>query len=32
VVGQSQQQQQEKDLAPLDPRELGPSLRARPQC
>jgi uncharacterized circularly permuted ATP-grasp superfamily protein len=32
TIGQSQQQQQQKDLAPLDPRELEPSLRARPPC
>src|SRR4051794_21686543 len=30
ALGQSQQQQQSKDLAPLDPRTLGPSLRVRP--
>src|SRR3712207_2811009 len=30
AAAQAQQQQQSKDLAPLRPRELGPSLRARP--
>jgi hypothetical protein len=30
AVAQSQQQQQRKDLAPLPPRELGASVRARP--
>jgi uncharacterized circularly permuted ATP-grasp superfamily protein len=32
ALGQSQQQQQQKDPAPLSPRELGPSLWAGPRC